>query len=101
MIPVTPYATERVRHIYGSDQRGFRPASMPLGAFVPDYSGYLKARRTVVGDAQGMFEFASVGDGDYYLACTITWAAGGLQGGSLMQRVHVAGGETKKVTLAP
>jgi len=100
LIPATPYANERMMHIYGTRDRGYSPSGAPK--FEPDYPEYYQATRTVVGDAQGMFEFDNVKDGEYYVITVITWAVGySRQGGALMSRVVVQGGETKKVVLSP
>lgn len=100
LIPVTPYATERMHVVYGSDQRGYR--SVGNFGFEPDLVEYHRAMRSVIGDAQGMFEFDRVKDGEYYVVTTIRWVVGyRSQGGALMQRVRIGGGETKRVVLSP
>jgi len=49
-----------------------------------------------------VFEFGFVSDGDFYVVTEVTWMAWDIpQGGYLMQRVTLAGGETKKVVLTP
>lgn len=103
LTPVTPYASERMSHIYGTTERGF----LPLGGqssfvFDPDCPEYMRCARQTVGDAQGMFEFDAIADGEYYITTGIAWRAGNvMQGGSLMQRVRVASGERKKIVLCP
>lgn len=103
MIPVTPYATERMMKIYGSDQKGYVSYYRLTGLkFEPDYPEYQNAKRKVIGDAQGMFEFENVADGEYYIITQITWTVGySVQGGAIMQRVKVENGETKKIVLSP
>lgn len=100
LVPVTEYATERMMAIYGSDQRGYRGSG--LLKFTPDDPAYYSASRTVLGDAQGNFLFDKVADGDFFVTTTVTWTAGyARQGGVLMQRVKVTGGETKRIVLSP
>lgn len=103
LIPVTEYATERMGHIYGSNQNGFLPVARfkRKAKFEPDLPEYITATRKVTCDAQGMFEFDSVKDGKYYITTHIIWDIDyAYQGGLLMQRVDVSGGETKKVVLS-
>lgn len=102
LIPVTPYTTERMRLLYGSDERGYRSIWQGSPVFQPDPPDYYTAQRVTTGDPQGMFEFESVPDGAYYLMTTVTWSAGSYpQGGALMQKVLVSGGEEKKIVLSP
>lgn len=100
--PVMDYSSERIKDIYGSDQSGYLLIGMPQVKFQPDNPEYSKLTRVTTCDAQGTFEFDSVKDGEYYLTTAITWMAGySPQGGLLMQRVKVIGGETKRVVLSP
>lgn len=102
LIPATEYATQRMLAIYGSDQSGYRPARMGRLQFDPDLPAYWETTRRVVGDAQGAFEFDHVADGSFFVATSITWLVGrSVEGGSLMQRVTVIGGERKRVVLSP
>lgn len=101
LIPVTAYSTERMQHLYGSDQRGVNsggPGS--VRGFDQTPAAYLELMHKTLCDAQGMFEFADVGDGEYFVTTQVSWRVGyNLQGGNLMQRVKVSGGETKKIVL--
>jgi hypothetical protein len=100
LIPVTAYSTERMGHIYKSDQKGFSKSGAPN--FEPNSAAFHNSMRKTLGDAQGNFEFDKVADGDFYVVTVISWVVGySTQGGSLMQRVSVAGGETKKIVLSP
>ena len=103
LIPATAYATERLRHIYGSEEAGYRSTSISGELrFEPDYSEYSTIVRTCTADAQGEFEFDAVGDGEFYVVASVAWMVGSSPaGGYLMQRVRVSGGETKKITLSP
>lgn len=98
LIPVTPYATERMQHLYGSDQRGFSTRAIK---FEPDNPEYFAAQKNVACDSLGLFEFDGVADGEYYVVTAIVWVIGySPQGGRLMQRVSLSSGETKKVVLS-
>jgi hypothetical protein len=100
LVPVTEYSTERMNVIYGSDQQGYSESGAPK--FEPTPASFMELTRTTVGDAQGNFEFDEVADGDFYVVTSITWAVGySRQGGTLMRRVSVADGGSKKVILSP
>ncbi len=102
LVPATDYASERMKHLYGSDQFGYLPVFSPLPRFEPDYPGYSANMRITACDAQGTFEFDGLADGDYFIVTHIVWEVqSSYQGGALMQRVKVSKGETKKIVLAP
>jgi hypothetical protein len=46
-------------------------------ALVPPSPGFVKARRTVVADADGKFSFKEIPAGKYYVCTEVTWEAGG------------------------
>lgn len=104
LFPATPYAVERIRLTFGSDHRAFIPADGYYLAyrFEPDPPEYSTMKRTVVCDAQGAFEFDALADGEYYVTTSIMWKAGNMrQGGVIVQRFKVTGGEAKRVVLTP
>lgn len=103
LVPVSSYATDRVSQVY--DARGFRPVSGR--DFKTTDPAFLAASRRVMCDAQGTFSFKDLPDGDYYVNALVEWGAPsrwgyGLssQGGFIIQRVHVQGGETKEILLS-
>lgn len=73
LIPATPYAAERMRAMFGSDERG--STSSPAPRFTPDCPAYAQASRQAVGDEDGLFEFTHVKDGDYFVVATVDWVA--------------------------
>ncbi len=99
LTPVTAYSTERIQAIYKSNQRGYgviRPE------FVPDLPEYRTLVRNTTCNAQGFFAFKEVADGDFYVTTGVTWKVGAnIQGGALMQRVKVIGGQSTEIVLAP
>jgi hypothetical protein len=104
LFPVSAYARERMRYLYGSEEEGFNPL---LGGRPADFGGdnlrYLQTARTSRCDAKGRFSFRELPDGDYYVVTTVTWHEGHFtldQGGSLMLRVQVTTGETREILLA-
>lgn len=112
LIPATAYASERMRALYGNAQRGYRDSS-PLATvnFVPDFPAYHNFNKKSVCNAQGSFVFKDIADGDFYVTLSVTWevpsqsvysfTGTSTEGGDLMQRVTVSGGETKEIVLAP
>ncbi len=103
LTPATAYATERMKALYGNDSSGFRPdkGRSPL-KFAPDSQEYYQLTKKTVCDSQGIFTFENIADGDFYVFTKVTWNVGGYipQGGTLMQKVHVANGQTKKIILS-
>jgi hypothetical protein len=97
LIPATGYAKRRMEMIYGSSTYA---ASVPT--FEYTHPGYLALTRSTTCNAQGFFAFDRVADGDFFVATSVTWEAGyTTQGGALMHRVAVAGGEMKEIVLTP
>lgn len=104
LFPALAYTEERMAHMFGSGQKGFAPTVGYSGPvrFEPDPPEFTTALRESLCDAQGMFEFDAVAEGDFYVSTSVKWSVGyARQGGVLLQRVKVAGGETKKIVLTP
>lgn len=100
LVPATAYATERMLALYGSTERGFNNSR--AYTFVPDEADYDTAVRQVVCDAQGRFRFTNVADGTFYVVTSVQWdAITSYEGGMLMQRVELSGGETASFVMAP
>lgn len=102
LIPDTPYARERMGIVFGPGDSGYFPASN-LTAPTPD-PAYAQTVRRAVCDAQGTFSFDGLPDGAYFVTASVVWNIpqryGALvQGGDLMQRVSVSGGESRKIVL--
>lgn len=103
--PVTTYSSEIMSKLFGSTEGGF--ARRPANVETPD--GYDALLRTTTCDAQGKFTFSKLPDGEYFVATKVTWGAvqGGQysyisqQGGVVMQKVRVAGGQTREIVLTP
>lgn len=108
LLPATTYAAERVRHIYGSDTAGIRLASVaqsnpePFETTDPDFESRFK---NTTCDAQGYFKFERVADGEFFVLSGIVWKANPrsviFEGGFMMRRIKVQGGETKELVLTP
>lgn len=108
LLPLSNYTSEWVQRTYGRQDSGFRSQvrtlDPPLGMDrrIQDFIAETRC------NAQGRFSFDGLADGPYYVIARVTWEApavtGGSaylagQGGELVQRVDVAGSETKTVVL--
>ncbi|MBX9825189.1 MAG: hypothetical protein K2Y27_09350 [Xanthobacteraceae bacterium] len=98
--PVSTYTSERMAHLYGGTDRGYNDVRQ----IVPAPDALLRFIRTTVCDSQGNFVFDKLPDGEYFVNVQVTWQAPstyGLsnQGGNLMQKVRVAGGEARSIVL--
>ena len=99
LVPVSAYSTERISTIYGSSTQGFADSILAPKLTSSD-PGYDASKHMAQCDAQGNFTLTGLADGDYYLVTQVIWMAGNAeQGGSLMQKVSLHGGEHKQVLL--
>lgn len=103
LLPATAYADERVNIIYGNYQSGYVPyAGLLNHSFTPDDPEYKNLTEQTRCDAQGNFEFTNVADGEFYVHTLVTWSVNyTTQGGGLMRRVDLEGGEHEKIVLTP
>lgn len=105
LVPATTYASERIGALYGSVARGYNPAGIGGRRFSFDGEPleYRQLQRRTMCDAQGFFKFEKVASGTFYVITVITWEVGNSphEGGALMQRVSLTGGESQEVVLAP
>lgn len=106
LMPVSTYASERIQKRYGGTQRGYWqiPDWGPILALPEAPADYAAARMNRICDPQGFATFTEVPDGDYYLTTEVVWqvttaSSASTQGGYLMHRVTVSGGESKEVVL--
>lgn len=100
--PDSAYARERMMAIYGSTVKGTRSANNQW-KFTNDDPSYRSLIRESRCDGQGGFTFDKVPDGTWYVATYVVWKANPnsplFEGGFMMQRVEVRGGQTVRVTL--
>lgn len=108
LVPSTAYARERMRYLYGNEERGYLSSAalqMNPTPFENSDPAYASANRQVQCDAQGNFKFDGVADGDFHLISQITWKANPnslfFEGGTMMRFVKLQGGETKELVIAP
>lgn len=113
LFPATDFADERMSYIYGNTWRGYLPAYETSVKFDNNPQEYYSLQKYTIADAYGTFKFVNLADGEYYILTKITWsvydpshrnAQGNIQssyteGGEVMLKVAVSGGETKEVVL--
>jgi hypothetical protein len=100
LIPYTTYANSRMLALYGGTNKGFNRYNRPT--FVPDSPEYYSYQKQTQCNAQGFFTFRNIADGDYFVVTAVKWTvSNSAQGGNLMRRVAVKGGETVEIVLAP
>jgi hypothetical protein len=108
LIPATAYAQERMVFIYQSGTAGTKSAMQlqlnpdPFEATDPKY---FEMQKVAICDAQGVFKFNDVADGDFFIITQITWKANPsssfFEGGTMMRRVQVRDGERRELVIAP
>lgn len=105
LIPATDYATERVMTIYGNAERGFHSAGFGSKkiTFNESPAEYWRQSRQTICDAQGFFKFENISDNAFFITTNIVWKLNDyfLEGGALIQRVAVQGGEIREIVLSP
>lgn len=101
--PDSAYARERAMYLYGSIDAGFNPAFMGRPArFENSDPRFDTTERRVHCDAQGFFEFTDLPNGSYFVITSITWTPQYVvEGGWVMRRVEVSGGERERIVLTP
>lgn len=97
--PHSTYGAERIKAIYGNENAGFQ---IRTNVQPPDPK-YFNLKRVTKCNATGDFEFHDLPDGTYYIIAAVVWEVPnsypGKQGGGVMQKVSVNGGETITVQL--
>lgn len=103
LIPAGSYGTQRLQAIYGTGDRGFISLYTPTQADVTsaEYQAWWAASRVTSCDAQGNFRIDGVANGNYFLLTGVRWMAGDIaQGGFLMHRVNISGGQSQRILLS-
>lgn len=103
LIPDSPLARERMMGLYLSTSQGTNPAAGRKYDEATTDPNYVAHSRETRCDGQGNFSFEKVPNGVWYVVAGVVWSAsprsGVLEGGSMMKRVELKGGETVKVAL--
>lgn len=108
LVPDARYTRERVAMLYGTTSEGFVEASearriQQRSDAVVD-PAYANSHKVAMCDRKGRFAFTQLADGTYYVLAPVVWQKPGAtstNGGFLMQRAAVSGGETKTLHLTP
>lgn len=104
LIPDSGYARERMEWLFGSQEGGFIAAREELKDDFPSRT-YEQNLRTATCDHQGNFAFGNLPDGTYFLTATVGWrkiatdGSAHWEGGGLMRRVQVSGGQRVQIKL--
>ena len=102
LIPVTRFASEHMKYMYGTWRSGYFPAQFEgrLEFDNDDPRYYYSVLRSTC-DADGRFEFDRLPSGEFYVETSVVWETEyGVQGGRLMQRVQTTeDGRTQKILL--
>ena len=102
LTPVTPYATERLKTLYGNADRGFLSVRARRTFFMPNPPEYEVQTRQTKCDAQGSFAFDKLSAGDYYVTTYVIWRGyNNDQGGALLQRFTVRPDEITSLVMSP
>lgn len=98
LIPATQYAEDRMMILYGNTSGGLSDKDV---VFVPYNAEYRKLDKQETCDSQGNFTFERISDGDFFVVTRVVWMVDRYtpQGGYLMKKVKVSGGETKKIVI--
>lgn len=101
-VPDSAAARERLAHLYGALDKGFRPATMPPVCLNPTHEGYRETQRVTTCDIDGRFTFSNLPDGVWYIISSAIWQdeeGGKYDGGTHMRRVEVIGGATANIRM--
>lgn len=101
LLPVNDYSKERLKYIYGNLNSGYSTFNHGF-KFKKKYPLYFKYMRQTFCNSNGGFVFKNVPDGDYFVLTRVLWerpSGYGLvtEGGFLMKRVKISGGEKKHI----
>ena len=100
LIPATEYAVQRIQAVYGNTTQGL--ARTRVARFVPDSTEYRVLQKKTKCDGQGKFVFEKIADGEYFVITRVEWVVMNKpQGGPLMQRVVLKGGQTLEIVMVP
>jgi hypothetical protein len=107
LFPYSNYARERMTGLYLNEKGGVNyvlPQSDPAAperSYTSSDPAYDALVENTQCNTQGFFTFNNLADGDYYVVTHILWRVDRYttQGGYLMKKVHISGGETKEIVI--
>lgn len=103
LVPVTEQSKEIMSKVYGNIEHGYAYYYPVFSNVGQGFNDYMKLEYC---DANGNFTFDKVADGDYFVEAMVRWQVPQYsgygwymtnQGGLLMKRIKVSGGEIKKI----
>ena len=98
--PVTTYSKARMIALYENDNAGHNPA-LNGRRLDESVNFWVESTKETTCDAEGYFKFENLKDGEYYVLSQIIWLEQTFpEGGVLMKKVSVQGGETKEIVLS-
>lgn len=105
LMPVTEYAKQWARHVYGTDQNGYRPTA-GRGIEFEGADTFFKNVKSTNCDVEGKFTFQNIADGEFFVFTKINWTVQDqfgpvIQGGSIMRRIALSNGEKVETVLSP
>ena len=101
LVPATHYAKQRFFALFGTFEGGVNRERKNF-RFVPDAPNYHTNTKTTKCDSQGNFTFEKIADGEFYVTTIVAWQAGNApQGGGIMQKITVRGGQNQSIVMAP
>ncbi len=102
LLPVTKYSSERIQNLYNSTYKGYANYyRLNSIQFTPESLEYTDYEKKLQSNSDGRFTFENIPDGEYLVLAQVTWVAGNeIQGGCLMKRVSVHGGETQDIIMS-
>ncbi|MDR2892422.1 MAG: hypothetical protein LBV80_04985 [Deltaproteobacteria bacterium] len=102
LYPYTDYHESIFTQVYGNPNDGYRNVYAPTMDMSLISIGFMQYRQRTMCDPQGYFRFENVSDGDFYLVTRVIWEvpSNGMQGGELIQKVTLSGGEVKNTVIA-
>ena len=108
LVPDAPYTRDRISLLYGTTDEGFVDAAearrVQAHSDAAVDPAYKRSHKVALCDAKGRFAFANLPDGSYYVLAPVVWPTRGgksTDGGFMMRRVSLAGGETRHLSMTP
>ena len=100
LIPVTEYATVRMKEIYGETGEGFRSLSAGKNNNPEPVKEYVKLTKKTKCDIGGNFKFSNIANGSFYVAGSILSGYGPTaKGGNIARIITLSNGENKIIDL--
>jgi hypothetical protein len=101
LLPVAKYSNERIFKTYGNNSQGQVLLKDNPPKFTPDHPKYHELVIKTVCDEKNAFTFNDLPAGDYYVIAFIIWKdeKGQDDGGAVMKKLSLGGGEDKTIDL--